>query len=98
MPRQAEEGYEYHVVGTRLRVTGVGDLELAFTDLDNIQTDNLVPIPMQTKTRFEPFRLSNIQSQRIRLVGQVHGIDEYFIISKIFIFVKPVAVEYPMLS
>lgn len=86
---------EWHVVGVRLRVTGAGNLDLRLTDLDNGQIQTLVPLPMQAATRFEPTRLANIQSQRIRLEGSTDVIDETFRISRIVIYAKPVAVEYP---
>ena len=90
------EESEYHVVGVRMRVTGVGTLNMALTDLSQVQTLNLVPFTMATSTRIEPTRLTNFQSQRTRLEGNVNVISEYFRISKIIIFAKPVAVEYPM--
>jgi len=87
--------YEHHVVGVRMRVTGSGNMDLYLTDLDNIQTQNLIPITMAVTTRIEPFRLSNLQSQRIRLVGQVTEINEWFQIQRILLYGKPVAQEYP---
>jgi len=86
---------EYHVVGVRMRVQGEGNLQLALTDLDQIQTYNMVDLTMAAATRIEPTRLANFQSQRIRLEGSVEEIDEWFRISRIIIFAKPVAVEYP---
>lgn len=87
--------FEHHVVAVRLRVKGVGNLRLQLTDLDQVQTDVLVPLPMLTTTRFEPTRLANIQSQRIRLEGKTTAINEGFAINRIVIFAKPVAQEYP---
>lgn len=87
--------YEHHVVSVRLRVVGSGNLQLSLADLDDIQVQNLVPIPMQATTRFEPLRLANLQSQRIRLVGKTTEIDETFAIQRIIMFAKPVAQEYP---
>lgn len=78
-----------------MRVTGVGNMDLALADLDDIQVQTLVSIPMSATTRFEPLRLANLQSQRIRLVGSVSEIDEWFQIQRILIFAKPVAQEYP---
>lgn len=57
---------------------------------------NMVSLTMATATRIEPTRLANFQSQRIRFEGSVSEIDEWFKISRIVIFAKPVAVEYPM--
>ena len=95
--RKKETGVEseHHVVGVRLRVTGLGNLKLSLTDLNDIQTQNLVDLPMLATTRFEPLRLANLQSQRIRLVGKVTEINEHFMIGRIIMFAKPVAVEYP---
>ena len=78
-----------------MRVTGSGNLQLSLQDLDNVQTQDLVPLPMQTATRFEPTRLANFQSQRTRLIGKVTELNEHFTITRIIIFAKPVAVEYP---
>lgn len=87
--------YEHHIVSTRMRVVGAGNLLLYLSDLDDIQTETLVPIPMQLTTRFEPLRLANFQSQRIRLIGKVSVINEHFTIQRILLFGKPVAQEYP---
>lgn len=87
--------YEHHVVGVRLRCTGSGTLKLSLSDLDDVQTQSLADLTLSATTRFEPTRLANFQSQRIRLTGKVIEKDEYFEIQRIIIFAKPVAVEYP---
>lgn len=51
---------------------------------------------MAATTRFEPTVLANFQSQRTRLVGIITAIDEHFQITRIIVYAKPVAVEYPM--
>lgn len=86
---------EHHIVGIRMRVTGAGNLKLTLTDLDEIQVQNLVDLPMSAATRIEPTRLANFQSQRTRLEGGTTEINETFRINRIIIFAKPVAVEYP---
>jgi hypothetical protein len=50
---------------------------------------------MAAATRIEPLTLSNFQSQRTRLIGQVTNLGEWFEISRIIVFAKPVAEEYP---
>ena len=88
---------EHHVVAVRLRVTGSGNLKIGLEDLDNIQVQALSPIAMQPATRFEPTKLANFQSQRIRFTGVTTELNERIIhIHRIIIFAKPVAVEYPM--
>lgn len=64
--------------------------------LDNITNQELVALPLTTTNRIEPTRLANYQSQRTRLVGRVTEINENFLIRRIIIFAKPVAMEYPM--
>jgi hypothetical protein len=87
--------FEHHIVAVRLRLNGSGNFQIALTDYDDVQTQNLVPIVMQDPTRFEPMRLSNFQSQRTRLVGKVTEINEWFEVGRIIIWAKPVAIEYP---
>lgn len=86
---------EHHVVGIRLRVIGTGNLQLFLSDLQDVQTQTLIPIPMVATTRIEPTRLANFQSQRIRLTLKTTEINEILRIQRIIIFAKPVAVEYP---
>lgn len=95
MAKNSGGEYEHHIVGVRMRVTGVGNMRLSLADLDDIQVQTLVPLPMTTTTRFEPLRLANLQSQRIRLVGNITDINESFRIQRILIFAKSVAQEYP---
>lgn len=87
--------YEHHVVATRMRVIGSGNLKLSLQDYSDIQTLDLVPLPMLGATRIEPTRLSNFQSQRTRLIGTITEMDEWFEIARVIIFAKPVATEYP---
>lgn len=78
-----------------MRVTGSGNLDMALSDLDSVQTQTLQPFVMSSTTRFEPTRLANFQSQRTRLTISTDTINETFLIKRIIIFAKPVAVEYP---
>ena len=64
--------------------------------LDSITSQELVALPITSTNRIEPTRLSNFQSQRTRLVGRVTTINENFLIRRIIVFAKPVAMEYPM--
>lgn len=78
-----------------MRVTGAGNLDMSLSDLDDVQTQTLVPFAMSASTRFEPVRLANFQSQRTRLNISTNEINEIFLIKRIIIFAKPVAIEYP---
>jgi hypothetical protein len=86
---------EHHVVGVRLRVKGSGNLDMYLTDLQDVRQYPMAPLVMAATTRIEPMRLANFQSQRIRFVGSTNVINEIFTITRIIIFAKPVAMEYP---
>lgn len=87
---------EYHIVAVRLRVTGAGNLKLSLSSLNDVQTQNLIDMPMSAVNRIEPTRLANFQSQRTRLTFKTTEINETFKINRILIFAKAVSVEYPM--
>lgn len=63
--------------------------------LDEVVNQDLLSITMQATTNREPFRLANFSQQRIRLELKTTEIDETFRITKIILFVKPLAAEYP---
>lgn len=87
---------EHHIVGVRLRITGGGNFKMRLEGLDTILTQDLATLALAATNRLEPTRLANFQGQRIRLRGQVTEINENFLIRRIIIFAKPVAMEYPM--
>jgi len=87
---------EHHVVAARLRVTGEGNLNFRLESLSQYTVQDLVPFTMQVNTNIEPTRLANFQSQRIRYILNTTNLNEHFQISRIILFAKPVAVEYPM--
>jgi hypothetical protein len=86
---------EHHVVAVRLRVTGAGNLNHKLSGLDNIVQQTLIPMPMNVTNKLEPTRLANIQSQRIRYELFTDQLNETFLIRRIIIYAKPVAIEYP---
>ena len=83
----------FHVV--RTRVVGSGNLDLELRSLDDVNTSTLTPISMVASTNREPTVLANFKDQRGQLRFSVNAIDEYFTISKITIFIKPIATGYP---
>ena len=87
--------FDTHIVAIRARVVGSGLLRYTLEDYSAIQSLALTPLTMAAATRFEPTVLSNFQSQRTRLIGTVTDINEWFDFSRILIFAKPVAIEYP---
>ena len=87
--------FDTHVVSVRARVIGNGFMRYTLEDYSAIQSTDLAPLTMLPATRFEPTVLANFQSQRTRLIGKVTDVNEWFEISRILIFAKPVAIEYP---
>ena len=93
-----DEGTINHYGAVRLRVFGSAKLSLELYSLSETRSFVLVPITLQSATNIEPNRLSNFIEQRASLEIGTLNIDETFQISKIIIFVKPVAKSYPETS
>lgn len=84
-----------HYGAIRLRIKGAGNLQPTLFSLDEQQSTVLAPIVLNTTTAIEPNRLSNFTQQRAKLELTTSNIGEFFVISKIIIFTKPVAKSWP---
>jgi hypothetical protein len=84
-----------HYGAVRLRVNGSANLQMTLFSLDEVQSFALLPLVLNAQTNIEPNRLSNFTQQRAKLMIKTTNIYETFQISKIIIFVKPVAMSYP---
>ena len=78
-------------------MTGSGNLVPTLYSLDQVESQTLQEIVMATPNRIEPTVLANFNEQRMQLRLETTRIDETFNISRIVIFVKPVAESYPIL-
>lgn len=79
-----------------MRVTGSGNLDLYLNSLDtSSHTTQLTSVAMQSTTNREPVILSNFIDQRAQLEGKTTVINDTFTISRIYVFIKPVAEGYP---
>lgn len=87
-----------HVAGTRIRLTGSGNLKMQLQSLDNVQLLDLVPFVMQSTNSKEPFRLSNYVSQRCKIKVYTTEINEVFRINRIILFAKDLWKDYPSVS
>lgn len=87
-----------HYGAIRLRVNGTGNLRPTFYSLDKVLSNVMVPIVMQVTTADEPNRLGNFTQKRAKLRLETTAINEYFLISKIIIFTRPVAMSFPETS
>lgn len=95
MPNSNSVGDILHVAGVRLRVTGSGNLKMSMRSLDDEVVVNLVPTAMLATTSKEPFTLTNYLNQRGQLKVGTTSFDNYFVISKMVIFTKPIYSGYP---
>lgn len=85
-----------HFGAVRLRVQGTDNLQLNLYSLDNAAVTNLKAMPISPLPGIEPTRRCNFKAQRARFKISVSNINEYFIINRVVVFVKPVASAYPM--
>jgi hypothetical protein len=84
-----------HFGGMRYRVTGSGNLRTTMKSLDDVKSITLATIAMSTAPGQEPFRLTNLISQRARYRVETTEMDEVFTINRIVVFVKPIYSGYP---
>jgi hypothetical protein len=85
-----------HAVGVRLRVTGLGNLDISLHSLDDVRNVSLQSLQLTGTTNREPTVLANFQEQRIQLKLETNEMDDVFHVSRIVIFVKPVSESYPI--
>jgi hypothetical protein len=100
MAKKSSGGEEVinHYGAVRLRVNGSANLQLSLFSLDKTLQNILIPVPCQSLTAVEPNRLSNFTQQRAKLMIRTTEINETFQVSKIIVFVKPVAKSWPETS
>lgn len=85
-----------HLSHIRLRVVGNGILRHTVFSLDDVSQRTLPNLTMQATNNREPTKLANFVSQRIALQGMTTGLNEYFKINRIILFMKDYGSgEYP---
>lgn len=85
----------YHYGGTRIRITGSGNVILTLKGLDNIVTSVLATLALGGSAGKEKVVLANMMNQRARLVLQTTAIDETVSVNQIILYVKPIYMSYP---
>jgi hypothetical protein len=96
MPKAApDEQVINHYGAVRLRVKGSANLQLSLFSFDEVFRLDLLQLNIQSTTNIEPNRLCNFTQQRAKLQISTININDNFLISKIIVFVKPVAQSYP---
>lgn len=83
----------FHVV--RMRAIGTGNLQLHLHSLDDIHNARLTDIAMIPATNREPTILANFTDQAGQLELKTVEMGEVFTVSRIMIYIKPVASGYP---
>lgn len=84
-----------HFGAVRLRVKGTAALQMTLFSLDQVEQDIQPTITLSSLTNIEPNVLSNFTQQRAKLEIRTLNINETFTISKIIVFVQPVAKSWP---
>lgn len=84
------EGMMTHFGYVRLRVTGSGNLQMRLLSLDEILSYDLQDLVMTATSSRELGKPANFTVQRACFELAITEIDEYFVISKIVLFAKPV--------
>lgn len=96
MGKNSFVGELIHTVAIRMRVIGSGSLQLFLRSLDDTNNVQLRSHILVSSTNIEPTVLANFVDQRIQLELKTVAIDETFTVSRIVIFIKPVAQGYPI--
>lgn len=84
-----------HFAAIRIRLVGVGNLQMSVYSLDDMKSKILVPFTMAISARIIPTRLVNFMEQRAAFELKTTVIDERFRINRIVIFMKEVFTSYP---
>ena len=84
-----------HAGFVRARVSGSGTFRMTLASLDDVTSETLPTISMSSTPGNEPGVLGGFISQKISLKVEVNAIDEWFNVSKLTIFIRPVATGLP---
>lgn len=84
-----------HFGAVRMRITGSGTLKSYLESLSGINNYNLPDLAMTSATNREPVLLANMNEQRALYGVTTLNFGETFNISKIIVYIKPVATGYP---
>lgn len=88
-------GEVVHFGAVRYRITGSADFKSSLISLDDVITNALPDITLAATNSREPTILANFNQQRAYLQGKTTKINETFVISRIIVYVRPVASGYP---
>ena len=84
-----------HFAGVRMRVVGTGELDMTLYSLDDVRSTTLKTVPMSATEEFQKTRICSLTTQRAKLRISTDVKNEYFSISRIIIYTKPVYISIP---
>lgn len=84
-----------HFASIRIRVDGIGQLQLAVFSLNDVRSKALAPLSMLEKARYSPTRLVNFVEQRASFEIKTIKKGEKFRLNRIVIFTKELYKSYP---
>jgi hypothetical protein len=84
-----------HFAAIRIRVTGVGSLQMKIYSLDDVKIKTLVPLVMSRENRIIPTRLVNFVEQRASFELKTSVMGERFRINRIVVFMKEIYTSHP---
>lgn len=84
-----------HFTGTRIRVTGSGNLLQTLIGPDGVDSSVMAPIEMQSVSRLSPFTIASFVQERAQLQLSTEEINEVFEVHRIIVFAKATATMEP---
>lgn len=89
------DGQLIHFNAVRMRVTGVGNLNINMSSLDDVYSANLAPLALVAANNREPTQLVNFVQQRAKVKIGTNQINEWFNVSQIIVYVRTIATSFP---
>lgn len=80
--------------GYKTRVIGSGNLDAVLYDLNSLSNQPLATLPVSSTNEDEPTRLANFNTQRAMLRLSTNQINEWFDITRIILYIKPLWMSY----
>lgn len=95
MARQQSVDNINHLGSVRIRVKGSGNLKIKAYSLDFINESQLPNIGMAVGTNKVETVLADFKEQKMQLEIGTTEENEYFVLSRVIPYLRPIATEYP---
>ena len=84
-----------HIGAVRIRCNGSGNLKTTLFSLDDVYSQALTNITLQSVTNIQPTLLANFSQERALVELKTTEFDEHFRIRRIVVYVKEIASSHP---